>query len=225
MVYTKKKYTPRRKPYKKRTFKKRYVKYKRGVPSGMPNIRIAKLRYSSQEQLTSSGALVGNIWRANSINDPQEAIGGHQPMGHDTWATLFHHYVVLGSKITVNFVSSATTGAAPGTAGIYLSPTANFAYSNSSAFIEAKRGPYKQMSANSTRQVVMRNTFSAKKFFNVKDVKDNLLRLGAATNVDPTEGAFFLIWFQTASGTTTWYFTITIDYIVLYSEPRTMVQS
>lgn len=223
-----KRYKARRKPAARRVYKqKRYKSHiVRGVPSGMPNVRIANLRYSDTQTLTSSGStLVGSIWRANSIHDPQQAIGGHRPMGTVTWAGLYNHYVVLGSKITCNFVSATSTGVAPGTAGIYLNAIDSFPYTTAGAFIEAKRGSHKQMPVSTTRQISLRNTFSTKKFFNVKDVKDNLNRLGAATNANPVEEAYYLIWFVTQTGTTTWYFTVTIDYCVLFSEPKSLQPS
>lgn len=40
-------------------------------------------------------------WRCTSINDPQVAVGGHQPLGHDQWAPLYNRYMVLKCEIAV----------------------------------------------------------------------------------------------------------------------------
>lgn len=79
---------------------------------GFPNTIITKLRYHDvySYQSTTGGV---NSWvlRANGIFDPDYSNTGHQPMYRDTYAGIYDYYVVLGSKIHVDFVSeSATNG-------------------------------------------------------------------------------------------------------------------
>lgn len=75
---------------------------------GFPNQIITKLRYCEILNTTStSGARGGNIWRANGIFDPDVTGVGHQPMFRDSYAALYNHYRVLGSKIRVTYVSNA----------------------------------------------------------------------------------------------------------------------
>lgn len=63
-----------------------------------------KLRYCENVALTSAtGALNSTIFRLNSLFDPQNAVGGHQPMYFDQLAAVFARYVVLGAKIKVTF--------------------------------------------------------------------------------------------------------------------------
>ncbi len=82
MPFKKKKYTKKR-AYKKRSYRRKTNVFSRmAVPSGMPLIRRAKLRYVDSPLITSTfGVLQTYNYRANSIYDPDFAFGGHQPMG------------------------------------------------------------------------------------------------------------------------------------------------
>lgn len=75
---------------------------------GFPNSVITTLRYCKYKQLNSStGASVANVFRANGIFDPDYTDTGHQAMYRDTYANIYSYYAVLGSKITVTFLSRA----------------------------------------------------------------------------------------------------------------------
>lgn len=221
----KSKKTYRKRPYRKRTYRRRRL-VSNSVPSGMPVQRVAKLRYVEKITLSSTvGGLQTWVWGANNIFDPNVSGTGHQPMGHDQWAGLFNHYVVLGSKIHLQ-VSSASTPISPAYCGVYLTDSATAPYSNYEEYIEARKGEAKLISQDSTRTTHLNNKFSAKKFFNVKDVKDNIDRLGALVGVSPNEQAYYASWYQTANGSTdTAAFLAVIDYIVLYSEPKDLTKS
>lgn len=225
-----KRYSKKRSTTKKRRSRRRrrYNPYRRltsgmGTPSGMPKQRIAKLRYCSNISVISTlGALGSHTFGANDIYDPDITGTGHQPMGHDQWANLFNHYVVLGSKITVYPVQDAGI---QGLCGVYLSDDTSTPYTSGDQFMEAKRGSYQIQSMTRGSRPV-KAFFSAKKFFNVKDVKDNLDRLGAGVGTSPTDNAVFHVYFNTIDGNTdTMRFLVQIDYVVLFSEPKDLTQS
>jgi len=224
-VYAKKR-RPTRRPrgkYTKRAYRRR--PYIANNLSGMPKTRRAILRYADQLGLTSStGSLASHVFRANSIYDPDYTAAGHQPMGHDQWAALYNHYVVLGSKLTVRFIPNASS-TAPCAMGTYLTDGTAVPYTTPSEFIEAKRGNYKIFKATD-RAVTLIQKYSAKKQYNVADVKDNVGRIGAAMDTNPSDEAFFNIWFDAIDGSTsTCVCMVYIDYIVLYSEPKDMPTS
>lgn len=79
---------------------------------GFPNSITTKLRYCSNYSYTSTtGAVTSYILRANGIFDPDYSNVGHQPLYRDTYAGIYDYFVVLGSKIHVEFISeSATVG-------------------------------------------------------------------------------------------------------------------
>lgn len=205
----------RRKGYKRRSLVSNYV------PSGMPTQRIAKLKYAQTMSVTSNTGIIGEQrFSANNIYDPDVTGTGHQPMGHDQWTALFNHYVVLGSKITVNFCDSDAS-TTPTHVGLYLSDGKTLSYASGYEFIEARKGTYRLIVPNEGKRHRMVNKFSAKRFYSVRDVEDNLSRLGAVSGASPTEQAFYHIWCQTLDATTnTIRCVVEVEYIVLFSEPK-----
>lgn len=198
-----------------------------GTPSGMPTPRRAILRYCDQHTLTSSSGLLGTwVYRANSVYDPNYTGTGHQPMGFDQWSILYNHYTVVGAKITVQMMVDNST-AIPSAYGVFLNDNLTTTYTSWQSFKEARKGTSVVVQGNAgqtIRPVIAK--YSAKKFYNVTDVKDNSTNLGALTTANPTEGAYFICWFQnTTGGTDTQSFAITIDYIVDFSEPRDLAPS
>lgn len=222
--YVKRKRT-RKRSYKrrKRRRKRRRVNY--NTPSGMPKQRTTKLRYVDTYRLDSvAGVLTGLIFRANSIFDPYQSGIGHQPMGHDQWALLYNHYHVLGSKLTCKFVQPPDN-TAPGNVGAYLSDGSTQPYVTASEFAEAKRGSFTQVTPTNTGPRTIKSYFSAKTFFNCTDVNDNR-QLGAAVGANPSEDAYFQIWYEPSDNSTQQiYVTVTIDYVVQFNEPKDLAQS
>lgn len=105
---------------KKRTYKRRYTKKRKYVRrrrqlrlgGGLfAKSKIVKLRYVTTYVIApfaGTGLFTHVVFRANSIHDPEHAVGGHQPYGHDEWALNYENYQVLGSKCSTLF--SADTG-------------------------------------------------------------------------------------------------------------------
>jgi hypothetical protein len=79
--------------------------------------------YAELISFQSGSAGIGGtfFYSANGMFDPDISGGGHQPLGFDELMTMYNHYTVYRSKISVQFIhgsGSTTTGAC----GIYLSP-------------------------------------------------------------------------------------------------------
>jgi len=67
-----------------------------------PDRMRAILRYSDLIQITNSlGVPVPQQFRTNSIFDCDITNTGHQPYGHDTYQSIYNHYRVLSSTLTV----------------------------------------------------------------------------------------------------------------------------
>lgn len=220
----------KRKPkprYRRRNHRKR--NYRRlvsnSVPSGMPTTKIANLRYVETTNVAcTTGVLNEILWRANGIYDPRVAVGGHQPMGFDQWSVLYNHYVVVGSKITIKVINDTTVS--PAMCGVYLSDGQTLSYTTPEEYIEARKGTYRMIQPTNPKTLSLSNKFSAKRFYNIVNIKDNVDRLGSPIGQDPGEQAYYHIWYQTLdSSSDTIRFTVTIDYIVLFSEPKDLTQS
>lgn len=80
------------------------------------------LVYSTTAKLDpSAGNMASAYFRASSIFDPQFAVGGHQPRGHDTLAQFYKHYKVLKAVCSFTFSNcllapfpAVVSGSAPG---------------------------------------------------------------------------------------------------------------
>lgn len=186
------------------------------------------MKYAWYGSITSSsGALSYQSFRANSIFDPDQTGSGHQPSGHDQWAALYNNYVVVKSMMKVTIVPgfSQTVNAVCGT---YLSPTTLLTSSTFEELIEQGKTSSRVVSpstANPPQYCYL--YFDAKREFNLKDVKDNVARIGAAMSATPSEESFFKIWSQSSDHSTTSIIgaLAEITYTVLMSEPAEVPQS
>lgn len=206
--------------------RKRYNRLARriGIPNFLPAQRAAKLRYTSQLTLTSAaGLLTNHQFRANGCYDPDFTSTGHQPYGWDQLTPFYNHYVVAGSRMSVRVVPQTDNTAFSGCVGIYLSDDSTVGFTSYTTFVEAKKGTYRLINGGSDKQTTVSCNYSAKKFFNIVNVKDNIARLGASTVNDPGEIAMFNLWYQAADETSTatnLTALVTIEFMVLFSEPK-----
>lgn len=217
---------------KKKSYRRRGGYLKPNVPGqiGFPKNRIVKMRYNDRHLIDAdnTGAASAYTYRCNSIFDPNFTGVGHQPLGHDQWQTFYTQYMVIGSKMSVIFRSS-TNSTTNNLIGVYPA-TSSTALTDPTAIIEQGLGRYSnlQMITNgNTKTITM--SWSAKKWFNTVDLRDNWDDYGANFGANPVEEAFYHIW--TALGiaggvdppATDVY--VTIDYIVLLADPKTLAQS
>jgi len=222
-------------PYrnKKKTKRKTYRKRRRQsqrtamtTPSGMPLARTTNLRYCDSITLNSTSGVLGRrLFRANSVFDPDYSGTGHQPMGFDQWALLYNHYVVKGSKITVTFRNNDGNNVSefPSAVGIYLSDSPTTSYTNYTSLVEARRGSHRMLQHFQTPKIS--GYFSAKKFYNITNIKDNFSRLGATTGANPTEDAYYNVYYQALGTTGAISIDVVIDYVVEFSEPKDLAPS
>jgi len=198
--------------------------------------RRVTLRYCDTIDFNAS-ATTGAIqnFRANSIYDPDQTGTGHQPYGYDTLETLWNHYTVLALKIQIDYVSDASTGSygPPPILCLSLNPgtLAAAAYGTSiggNARCEAGNCAYMLAITDGVSKVHnrLKKSFVASKFFNV-DRPEDKDSLGAAVGANPTDEAYFSI--QATSPVdgdpVTGVLMVTIDYDVLFQEPKALAVS
>lgn len=130
---------------------------------------------------------------------------------------FYNHYMVLGSKMTVIFNYHGDQHV---NVGIALSDDYTNTYTDYHDMIEQKRGVFRTLNKHSCRMAITQK-FSTKKYFDLKDLKDNQGRYGAPVNQNPNEDAFYLIYAETETGeTVTMRWTVIIDYIIRFYEPK-----
>lgn len=217
---------PRR--YRKRKTRKGKRKSKYGKTSiiGFPSSRVMKHRWCDRVQLTSSvGAMGFTQIRANSMWDPLFPVGGHQPLGRDEISAYYSKYIVLGSKLTVQAVNRA---AGNGVAlCVYLADdsTAPTSYTH---LKELGRGSVVPMTGDLNGKATATSHYSAKKFYNVTDINDNMERLGAAAT-DPVNSLVnYMVGIQSLDLSSTSQavdLIITLDLVTLWTDQKDLPQS
>lgn len=104
-------------PYRKRPrrrFRRKTRRYSRGYAKRTRTLFGNKLvtRLKFQQVRTLDPGIVGvpaiQVYRANSLFDPDLTATGHQPRGRDQLFTMFNNAVVIGCKITIE--GSHTSG-------------------------------------------------------------------------------------------------------------------
>jgi len=215
---------PRRKYYKSR------VVSPRNTFGGFPQTKMTRLRYCDTVTIDPGAAIIGYYsFRANGIYDPDQTSTGHQPMGRDIWAQIYNRYVVLGAKITATF-SPQEKLSHPYIYGIKIDDDGATVPLNVSELVESGQSKYRMANNDYTVRGPQSITkyFSAKKWFNVSNVKDNVTRIGAPIGADPADIASFLLWVGPAghiSDSSPWHVTVKIEYIVLFTEPQDQYQN
>lgn len=56
--------------------------------------------------------MADQLFRLNSIYDPDATNAGHQPIGHDEWALIYAYYRVMRTKVEVEMAVNVATSAA-----------------------------------------------------------------------------------------------------------------
>lgn len=79
------------------------------TPTGIPDAQMIKMKYVTFVNLNPVGASTDYVFRGNSIFDPDYAMGGTQPLGHDQWAAFYERYLVRASAIKIQVLNNSTT--------------------------------------------------------------------------------------------------------------------
>lgn len=114
-----KKRTNRRR-YKKKAYKSKKTKITqvKSKSFGFPDIYRTKLKYADTYHLTSA-TFSSQVFRANSLFDPDFTGAGSQPRFYDQLSAVYGKYLVLGCKIRCDVINQSTS--VPARVGIVFS--------------------------------------------------------------------------------------------------------
>lgn len=229
-------YAKKKRAYKKkRTYRKRRANPRKPL-SGFPSKKLVKLRYTDQTITVDApiGGHGSHVFRANSVFDPDYTSLGHQPMGFDQWANIYTRYTVVGAKMTVRYTPIAASNNVPGYMGTTLGTTADplAGFSSINNILESKlTGKYMVVGSIYSPAISSRGDgypavsryFSAKKFFGKVNVQDGN-STSALVTTNPSDTAYFSVWVASidANNPASVSMTVSIDYIVLFHEPKTL---
>lgn len=225
----------KKKPAKKNNKKRKAYTRKSVVPrfgfSGMyPKTRMMMFPYIDHQKMDVGvyPAIQQYFYSCVNMNDPVVAVGGHQPLGHDQAMELYDHFVVAGAKITVTF-NSTSTSAYPVVCGIYLCDSTTVTTTNIAQLLEQGKSRYKYLNIqDGAKSCTITSTYSAKKWFNVTNIKDNRTLLGGAFSTGSTytgDGVYWCVFVASpeyggATDPPEIFSNIRIQYNALLSEPK-----
>lgn len=216
---------PRR--YKKKRVYRKKRRYKKKASFGrklLGNSLAVTMIYNDQYSLDAGAnpAVAVQIMRANSCFDPDETGAGHQPRGFDQLMTMYDHFVIVGSKITIKIPSGSTTHMV----GIALKDSAALETTLIN-YQEGRNVVSKMMSPDAGGSTILSYGFSARKFLGRSHpLSDPDLK--GSTIGNPLEEAFFHVFtgHPTAlANPPVMVFDLTIQYRVVLLEPRNPVIS
>jgi len=176
--------------------KKPNYKSKQVIPRGpklgltVPTWQKARVAVPFDLDVGTVGAISKYVFRANSIYDPDLTGTGDSVLDYQTFSSHYNHYVVTGAKITLKAYSSMGSNA--NVIGIMLNDdtTTPSYFSEVLMQSDSKFG----IVGSDGKILTVTKNFSAKRFFNVTDVKDNLDRIGSVMGSNPTDDAYFTVY-------------------------------
>lgn len=192
---------------------------------------LVRLKYVETFSLDPSGTIsLSQVFRANSLFDPNFTGAGHQPSNFDRLSAIYDRYTVLGAKIQVYPVALGVTAAStPPVVALHLSEAGddlNSAYTAGglSNVLEQPRlsRSVSYIGNPALIQKPLMNTFSAKKFFSTPNVVGTT-PYSADVGGNPAEGAFFEFIAMSpndSSDPASYTFRAEIEYIALMTEPK-----
>jgi len=195
----------------------------RGFASPFPMQRIAKLRYCMTTTLDATSATrVLQQFRANSLFDPDFTSGGHQPYGFDTLDSIYNHYEVLSSVLTVTAVPSSLNSVnAYMTVGVLVSDDSTVTTSVDT-IREQANGKFVLLGGDGSPVTVVQ-----KYNRNVMFPRSSDYSTGSIMSTNPSDEAYFTVYAAPIAGIEPGavYLMCTIDFVARFWELKDLGQS
>jgi hypothetical protein len=185
-------------------------------PHIVPDSVYTTLKYVYKANLnTTSQAWQDQIFRGNSIYDPDYTGAGGQPLGRDQWVTFYQNYRVHQSRIRVNF--GAVSGGATQQDVAIIPNTSTSDFTSATRAMESpysKWGTLTGIASLGTKTIT--NAMSTAKMYGVKQEAveiDDQFRAAAGGN--PTNSWYWHVFvYDRGSNEADAYVTVEIDYLV-----------
>jgi hypothetical protein len=186
---------------------------------GFPNSIITKLKYGELISMSTTALvpLKSYLFRCNSCFDPDETSIGHQPLYYDQYQAIYDQYVVIGSKITVQFM---TAGAQNVIVGINVDDDSTV-LSTLSTLLEQNNSVNTVLAGTCSDNVTLSSSFEPYEMFGVDAKTDGASQTAVGSN--PTEVANWVLWAtcQDTTSAQTIHANVVIEYTVKFSELKT----
>lgn len=182
-----------------------------------------KLTYATWASVTCSlGAYSQYIFSCNGLYDPDFTATGHQPLYFDQLMTIYNHYTVTASTISVSIL--APPGAEMGCV-LFKDDDATSGVTETAQAIERAGCVYMAVeTTNLPGTNVLRNRWTSKSVFPGDPLSRDELQGDATKN--PAEQTFFIIGVENRLLETTQYrFVVKIEYEAVFDELKSIAQS
>lgn len=220
-------------PRKSDKYKRRYPRKQnmtRQLKLGVSNAQLVKLRYCEFFNIDGGvNSVSAYVFRANDLFDPNLTGTGHQPHFFDQYMGMYNHFTVLGSKISATGTVYATSASDSVIFGVQLKASSTVDQTSPVYVLEQGHTKWKQLTSDSgsDKSRTVTQNYSAKRFFNVMNpIDEHDLRGDVATS--PTEGAYYHVicgGVNTSDNPTAINVRVTIDYVVMLTEPKSVGES
>lgn len=184
-------------------------------------------KYVALDRTITSTLGVFGFYRfsCNGLFDPDITGTGHQPMYFDTVGSVYDHYTVIGSKLTVRVVP-AVAGQGPGALGVFINDdTTSNIISLGNAMEQSSGTRALLMPIGQSVPLVLTKTWSAKQTFGGSILGNDNLQGTIATN--PSEQSYYDIVYQDLNGvaaTSTVNIVVELEYITIWDELKDLAQ-
>lgn len=223
MLVAKRKRTAR--PRKLARYTKRRTTSALGNPSyqmrgvGFPDFMVANIRYNDQFSLSASGSTAGRqIMSLNNLHDPDVTGFGHQPIAYDQFAAIYGNFVVLASRIDVQFsTGTASSGSSAGPFVIGISGNSQNSFSTTASdLIEQPRSVTNLVGRdNGTSVQSLSLTYSPKACLGLNASDDTVA--GSTSGTAPSKQFYACVWESDRSGSSgTVIANVTVTYRVKF---------
>lgn len=213
----------RRAPIRRRRVARRGPRVQRNPISRTATVRLKYCQYNVLNP-AAAGVPAYHYFRLNSINDPDFTGTGHQPMGHDTYQSLYTHYYVVSAKVTCYFTATSAVGTDACIVGMRTDNDATTTPSGGLNELTEQASTSWAVIGNRNNRAVSKltKTFNTSRFFG-SIAKWNRAGLGADFGANPSTGAYLQIFAApidaTVDAAAINIYTV-IQYTVLFTEPK-----
>lgn len=198
----------------------------------IPTTLTATHRYCvpSVQAAVGAGGTAQIFYKCNGLYDPEDAVGGHQPYLFDQMNALYNHWTVVASKMTILITPLYDLGTNPGnfwTFSLMLNDDSSMAGGVQTTIEQGSNVSWANTGPN-TDTITLRSSWDIRKEFGIKTYADavGLSRFQGTSSADPTELTHFLLSAQNnASNQGRFAYVTTIDYKVIWSEPKDAASS
>lgn len=219
---------PRRKFFRKK--RRRGGRRRRGRKmtirrSPMATKFLTHLRYTDQINVDPglSGLRAVHVFRANSLFDPDETGGGHQPRGFDQIMPMYEKYTVIACRMKCTFMANEANQNARVCIAILNTGTPLVSFND---YLESGTAITKYLTNTSQPSVVIVQKVAMAKWFSKTSLLSEDTVQGSSTG-NPAEVCHFHVVAAGVNGVNTGNVTVQVEiqFVAVFTEPVVVAQS